>query len=74
LHDDDFDRTRRVVDVGVHLTRRIGSQLTITVNSGKITGVMNAVEEPKYPANAKADVFSYSAKALTLPDGAVVSL
>ena len=48
--------------------------LTITVDSGRITGVMNAVEEPKYPANAKADVFSYSAKALTLPDGAVVSL
>lgn len=48
--------------------------LTITVDSSKISGVMSAVEETKYPANAKADVFSYSAKALTLPDGAVVSL
>lgn len=48
--------------------------LTITVDANTISGVMSAVEETKYPANARADVFSYSAKALTLPDGAVVSL
>ena len=48
--------------------------VTLTVDEKSISGTVTLVEETKYPAADAADTFSYSAKAIYLPKGAVVSL
>ena len=47
---------------------------TITVDAENISGVVSTIDEVKYKGNSAEDRFSYPAKALTLPDGQVVSL
>jgi hypothetical protein len=48
--------------------------LTMSVDANTISGVMTTIDETNHPGNARADSFSYTAKALTVPAGKVVSL
>jgi hypothetical protein len=48
--------------------------LTLSVDANTISGVMTTIDEIKYKGDLRADTFSYTAKALTLPDGELVSL
>ena len=47
---------------------------TLTVDAESISGFITTIDEVKYKGSAKADAFSYTAKALFLEKGAVVSL
>lgn len=47
---------------------------TLTVDAKNISGVITTIDETKYKGKPEEDKFSYPAKALLLPDGAVVSL
>lgn len=47
---------------------------TITVDKDSISGAASFVDEARYPGMRAADTFSYSAKAVFLPDKVIVSL
>ncbi|HEX9250208.1 MAG TPA: hypothetical protein VF856_11950 [Gemmatimonadaceae bacterium] len=45
-----------------------------SVDANTISGVMMTIDETNHPGNARADSFSYTAQALTVPADKVVSL
>jgi DNA repair exonuclease SbcCD nuclease subunit len=47
---------------------------TLSVDAENISGTMTTIDETKYKGAAEADTFTYPAKAVYLPAGAVVSL